>query len=146
LRNNLVTADSIPVQVNASDLSDEFIATVLSIKEKDERGAQLTNKSNRPVLHLQLKVVKGNWTREGKTESAEGKEFIVSYSKPKALTGNSQLDVLFYKLDKLGLPKDTDALLNKTFKWQRADLPGSMKGNARHYPVEIVTVEASASA
>ena len=122
----LVKAETIPHQISATDMPDIFVATVKRITEKD-------NKSNRPTVQVELAM-------------QDNKTAIISYSRPKVLTGNSQLDLLFAQLAKLGLPMDTEVMAGKTFKWQRQILPGSMKGFARHYPIEIVSVEASASA
>ena len=99
-------------------MPDIFVATVSHVTEKN-------NKSNRPTVQVDLVM-------------ADNSAAVISYSKPRVLTGNSQLDLLFSQLAKLGLPMDTDALTGKTFKWQRQILPGSMKGFARHYPIEIV--------
>ena len=99
----------------ASDMAKTFTATVLAAsKHKGEYGSSLK-------LELQ--------TEDGVT-------FSTTYRIPKALTGKGQLDLLLLNLQDMKVP--LEEITGKTFMWQLIELPGSVKGNPRHYPVKLV--------
>ena len=111
--------DTIETRTLSSDLPDEFIGTVTSVF-KDAKKGQF---AGTPVLKLVLKL-------------EDGEETITVYNIPKAWTGRGQMDILKASLKDLNL--ELRDLPGNTFRWKRQDLPGAMKGNARHYPTEII--------
>lgn len=107
----------------ASDFPDEITATITAIgKDSKKQGIG----AGSPVLKIMLDV--------------NGEELTTIFRIPKAWTGKGQLDRLVEAFKKLGYPKIGGELLGKTFLWKRQELEGSVKGNARHYPIkEIAT-------
>jgi len=100
----------------ASDMGASFTATVLA-------ASKHTREDGRVNLKLEL-------------QTPDGATFTTTYRIPKARTGKGQLDILLQHVEKLGLK--LNEIVGKTFEWKQIDLPGSVKGNPRHYPVKIV--------
>lgn len=108
-----------------SELPDDITATITDavIAESEKKyGTQR-------ALKLTLKL-----TQMG--DVFEGREVVTTYRIPKAYTGKGHMDKLIEHAKKLEL--ELEELVGKTFKWKRKELTGSMKGNPRHYPVEVV--------
>jgi len=108
----------IETQLLSSELPSEIVATVTSAFEDVKKGQYPG-----PVLKLILRL-------------EDGTDTITVYNIPKAWTGKGQMDTLKASMEKLGLGlKD---LVGKKFRWERQELTGPMKGNPRHYPVEVI--------
>lgn len=120
--------------VLASDLPDEIVATVLSM----EKGVKAGQFAGAPLIKVSLRT-------------DDDVEFTTSFRVPKSWTGRGQLDKLIGHLDTLGVIETTkqrgvikevktplESIVGMTFKWERMELSGGMKGNPRHYPVEII--------
>lgn len=111
--------ENIPKQVLGSDLEDKIQAKLLSITKTSKKGQY----AGTPLIKIELQL-------------PDNTTFSTTYRIPKALTGKSQLELLQVHFKQLGLtPKEA---IGKTFQWQRKELPGSVKGNPRHYPVKLV--------
>jgi hypothetical protein len=108
----------IPTQKLASDMPDEFTATVLKMTRDVKKGTY----AGAPILKLDLQL-------------ENGEVFSTSYRIPKAWTGKGQLDRLLEHLKKLNL--DLKEIVGKTFNWKREALEGNVQGNQRHYPISI---------
>lgn len=110
----------------SSDLPEEITATVKDATVEERQKKEGTRRNLKLVLVL---------TKMDKV--FEGREVSTTYRIPKSRTGKGQLDKLLAHLEELGI-KGKD-MKGKTFKWKREELEGSMKGNPRHYPIELVT-------
>jgi hypothetical protein len=99
----------------ASDMPKSIVATVVSIGESQSAFGK----------NLKLGL-----------QTQDEISFFSTYRIPKALTGKGQLVQLLDCLKKIGL--SIDDIQGKTFEWQRMELSGTMKGNPRHYPVQLV--------
>lgn len=112
----LIDIESIPKQALASDLPDEFVGTVEEIvRVQTGYGPS-----------LKFTIV-----------TEDNKKTVTTYRIPKMLTGKGQLDQLIAQLKKMKIKQIAD-MKGKKFRWRRMELPGSVKGNARHYPIEVV--------
>lgn len=100
----------------SSDLPDEIIATITKVEKTVKTGQY----AGAPQLKVTLKLDDGSITS-------------TIYRIPKSWTGKGQLDMLKKQLAALGLK--LAQMEGKTFHWKRIELTGSVKGNARHYPV-----------
>lgn len=126
--------DDVTPAVLASDLPDNITATIKAM----EKGVKAGQFAGAPLIKLRL-------------VTDDDVEFTTSFRVPKSWTGRGQLDKLIGHLDTLGIIKTTkqrgvikeiktplENIVGMTFKWERQELSGGMKGNPRHYPVEIV--------
>lgn len=111
--------DKIPKQKLASDYPDTFIAQIISMT-KDVKKGQFAGS---PILKVELGL-------------ENGEHFTTSYRIPKAWTEKGQMDKFITNLKNMSL--DLTSSIGKSFKWKREELAGAMKGNARHYPIELV--------
>ncbi len=111
--------DTIETRQLSSDLPDEVVGTVTSAFRDVKKGQF----GGDPIFKLIVKL-------------EDGSETIMSYNIPKAWTGKGQMDVLKASMEALDLTLRD--LPGGTFRWARKELPGAMKGNPRHYPVEVI--------
>jgi hypothetical protein len=111
--------DKVPTQTLASDLPETITATVLAATRSEKKGQF----AGAPLLKLEL-------------QTDDGKTFSTQYRIPKSWTGKGQMDQLLKCLENIGV--DLHAIIGKTFVWKRMELPGSVKGNERFYPIKVV--------
>ena len=110
---------NIPTKKLSSDLPDSFEGAVKSVSLEEAGEGNLR--------HDRLRVV---------IDSEEFGETITTYRMPKAWTGKGQADMLKDCLEALKI-EAPDLMEGRLFRWERRELAGSVKGNARHYPVEL---------
>lgn len=106
-------------QLLSSDLPDTITATVTEAKKTIKQGQY----GGQPQLRLTLQL-------------NTGETITTMYRIPKKWTGKGQMDTLLDQLSKL--KTKLNQIEGMTFKWKRMNLTGAVKGNPRHYPVEIV--------
>lgn len=106
-------------QTLSSELPDKITATVIKASKTVKTGKY----EGTPMLQLILRL-------------KDGTETSTNYRIPKAWTGKGQMDILINSLKKLKI--DIKDIEGKTFEWERMELEGSVKGNARHYPVKVI--------
>lgn len=111
--------DKIPKQKLTSDMPDTFTATIVSMT-KDVKKGQF---AGAPILKVELLL-------------EDGEKFTTAYRIPKTWTGKGQMDIFMENLKNMNQTLTT--AIGKTFKWQRKELEGAMKGNPRHYPIQLI--------
>lgn len=116
---------NIPKQELASDLEDEVVATWTKTTRSTKKQGQ---GAGNPIIVVEMTLEDGTSVP---TSFAIPKAFSKDPDKPRSMLG-----LLIKQLRGMGLALAEGE--GKTYRWERMALTGGVRGNDRHYPVEVV--------